>query len=173
MRAQLRPVLLAVAASAVAGILFASHALPSSRAIAVWIVLLAAVASAELFRAMRVAGEPSARAVLRFEEALRPRRPADRPPAELERMQRELVLGSAAEVWARHGLLPRLREAAAARLFMRHGIDLARDPDAAREVLGEDAWDLVQPHRPEPADVAAPGPSSATIEALLDRLESL
>ena len=173
MSASLRPGVLAVAAGAVAAGLFAAHALPSTRAISVGIVLLAAIAFGELFRAAKVADEPSARVTRRFEEALRPRRAEHARPDELERVEREIVLGATTDVWAGQRLLPRLRTAAAARLSMRHGIDLERNPDAARELLGEDAWELLRPDRPEPADSAAPGIPLEQVGALLDRLEAL
>jgi hypothetical protein len=168
-----RSVSLAVAAGAVAAILFAAHALPSTRAISVGIVLLAAIAFSELFRAVKVVGEPNARVTRRFEEALRPRTATRKRPDELERVEREIVVGATAGVWARHRLLPRLRSAAAARLSMRHGIDLERSPDAARDLLGDDAWELLRPDRLAPADATAPGIPLEQIEALLDRLESL
>ena len=169
----LRLATLAVAATAVAAILFAAGVLPSSRAISLGIVLLVAIAFVELFLAVRVADESGARATLLFEEALRPQQAAHRRPTELERMEREIVLGSAAAVWARHRLLPRLRTAATARLSARHGIDFDRNPRAARELLGEDAWEMLRPDLPEPADSTIPGIPREQIAALLTRLESV
>lgn len=171
MNGWLRPVSLVVVAGALSAVLYEAHALPSSRAISLGIVLLAAIAFTELFRAVRFADEPGARAARRFEEALRPRQVRHRRPAELERMEREIVVGAAAAVWARHRLLPRLRAAAAARLSVRHGIDLDRDPQAARDLLGEETWGLL--HLPKPADSAAPGISLQQVDTLLTRLESL
>lgn len=173
MNGSLRPFGLALAAAGLSAALFFAHALPSSRAISLAIVLLAAIVLTELFRAVRVADEPSARIALRFEEALRPRRVTHERPVELERMEREIVLGAAAAVWARHRLLPRLRAAAAARLSARHGIDLERRPQAARELLGEDAWELLRADRPEPVDSIAPGIPLEQISAVLTRLEAL
>lgn len=173
MRAFLRYVSLAVVAGAVAVVLFATNALPSTRAISVGIVLLAAIAFAELFRAAKVADEPSSLVARRFEQALRPRTVTYRRPAELERVEREIAIGASAEMWARQRLLPRLRTAAAARLSMRHGIDLDRRPQAARVLLGEDAWELVRPDRPEPDDSHSPGVTLQQVRAAVDRLEAL
>jgi hypothetical protein len=157
----------------VCAILFASHSVPSSRAIAVGIVLFAAIAFVELFRAARVADDPNARAALEFEHALFPQRAAQRRPVQLERVDRDIVLGAVTDVWARHGLFPRLRTVAAARLSARRGIDLARNPQAARDVLGEDMWELLHPDRPEAADRYAQSVTLEEVDAMLDRLESL
>jgi hypothetical protein len=59
-----------------------------------------------------------------------------------------------------------LRRVAAAVLAERHGVELDRDPDAARRVLGERAWALLH----------AEGESwveRADVERLTDRLERL
>jgi hypothetical protein len=88
-------------------------------------------------------------------------------PNELVRVERDLVLSvsNAGELHAR--LLPQLREVATARLAARH--DLAR----ARELLGEDAWELLREDRPAPDDRAAPGLPLRDIAALVDRVEAL
>lgn len=39
----------------------------------------------------------------------------------------------------------RLRDVAAHRLSARHDVDLRREPERARELLGPEAWDLVRP----------------------------
>jgi hypothetical protein len=169
----LRPIGLAVAATALSALLYAAQAWPSSRAIAVWIVLLAAVAFFELSRAAKGAEEPNALAALQFGTALFPRPAVERRPIQLDRVDRDVVLGAVAYVWARHGLLPRLRAVAAARLAARRGIDLSRNPQMARDLLGEDAWELVRPDRPEPADPYMQGVSVAEVDVVLERLESL
>jgi hypothetical protein len=56
---------------------------------------------------------------------------------------------------------------------MRHGIDLDRRPQAARALLGEDAWDLVRPDRPAPDDSHSPGVTLQQVRAAVDRLEAL
>lgn len=55
-------------------------------------------------------------------------------------------------------LRPRLRALAADRLALR-GIDLDEEPERARAVLGEDAWQWLRPDRPPAHDRRAPGPS--------------
>jgi hypothetical protein len=56
---------------------------------------------------------------------------------------------------------------------MRHGVELERQPDVARRLLGEQAWDLVRADRPPPADSLGPGLREEEIAAAVTRLESL
>jgi hypothetical protein len=88
-------------------------------------------------------------------------------------MERELELGIAGAGHAHHRLLPLLRSAAVARLSSRHGVELDRRPEAAEALLGEDAWELLRPDRPEPADRFAPGVPRERVAAMIERIESL
>ena len=88
-------------------------------------------------------------------------------------MDRELVLGSADADHAQRRLLPLLRSVAAARIAARHGFELERRPEAARELLGEDVWELLRPDRPEAEDRHGPGLPHKRIVAVIDRVESL
>jgi hypothetical protein len=151
-------------------ILLALRPLSTSRALAIWIVLVAGIALVLLVRHSRSGGRAQAR---RFEAALRGRPPAVTPPVELLRMERELALGIADATHAHRRFLPLLRAAAAARLESRHGIELDRRPDAARALLGEEAWELLRPDRPEPADRHGPGVPRGRVAALIERVESL
>ncbi|HVV24399.1 MAG TPA: hypothetical protein VHF06_33505 [Pseudonocardiaceae bacterium] len=63
----------------------------------------------------------------------------------------------------RRSLLTRL---CAAVLADRRGIDLHRDPEAARRVLGESAWALIDPQHDTPT-------GTEEIASLVDRLEQL
>jgi hypothetical protein len=158
-----------LAATAALVVLLAIRPLSTSRALAIWVVLVAAIALLLLVRHSR--GSRDARP--RFETALR-RQPAAPPePVELLRMERDLELGIAGAAHAHHRLLPILREAAAARLGAHHGIELERRPEAAQELLGEDAWELLRPDRPEPADRFAAGVPRARVAAVIERVESL
>jgi hypothetical protein len=115
----------------------------------------------------------------RLVAAVRPPRPPARSGGEeaeadvappLARMRRA-VHGGTRVAGDFHLLLrPALRSVAAGRL-RRRGIDLDRDPAAARAALGDDGYALVAPDRPAPEDRFGPGPSPAAVEALLDRLE--
>jgi hypothetical protein len=95
-----------------------------------------------------------------------------RPP-ELIRTEREITLGTASAGNLHRRLLPILRAAAAARLSAGHKIDLERRPDAARAVLGEDAWELLRPDRPEPHDRDDPGVPMSRLRDVVSTLEKL
>ena len=56
---------------------------------------------------------------------------------------------------------------------MRHGIELERRPDLARERLDEQTWDLLRPDRPEPPNRHAPGPRRSEIAAVIAHVENL
>jgi hypothetical protein len=70
-------------------------------------------------------------------------------------------------------LRPILREIAAHRLSMRFGVDLQREPDRARELIGVEAWDLVRPERPPPSDRLAPGPPASQLSKVVEQLEGI
>jgi hypothetical protein len=89
------------------------------------------------------------------------------------RTERELTLGMAGASHAHRRLPPILRAAAAVRLAANRSIDLQRDPRAARAALGDEAWELLRPDRPEPADRNAPGLPLARVESLVTTIEEL
>lgn len=94
------------------------------------------------------------------------------PPPERERLRSmvRLSLGTAGDAHSR--LRPLLTELADARLDTTYGTHIDSDPRAA-ERLGPQAWELVRPDRPQPADPLSPGPSQADLEAALGALERL
>jgi hypothetical protein len=108
--------------------------------------------------------------------AARPPAPRARPPSppvpsQLLRIER-IVRRSGESGLAAHTLLrPALSEIAEARLA-RRGVQLSRDHDEARRLLGREAWELVRPDRPPP-DRRAPGVAPRELEAVLDTLEAL
>jgi hypothetical protein len=62
---------------------------------------------------------------------------------------------------------PLLAGLVAERLRQRHGVDVARDPDRARSILGEDLWTLMSP----PARPTAPSPQElGRLVTLIERL---
>ena len=152
-------------------VLLAVRPLSTSRAFAIWTLLVAALALAALLRLSRGNGGP--RHERRFEAALQGRTEVTPKPVELLRMERELVLGIAEAAHAHRRLLPLLRTAAAARLASHHGIELERRPEAARDLLGEEVWELLRPDRPPPADRHGPGVPQERLVAVIERLESL
>lgn len=168
MRTALRLVGPLAGATVVLVVLLAVRPLPTTRVFAIWVVLLTAIALRELVRSFPRDGVRTPR----FEAALRSRAAPDPEPS-LPRMEREFQLALAFADYAHRTLIPLLRTAAAARLSMRYGIELERQPDAARRLLGEPTWDLVRPDRPPPTDGLGPGPREEEIATVVARLESL
>jgi hypothetical protein len=70
-------------------------------------------------------------------------------------------------------LRPILREIAAHRLSMRFGVDLDREHERARELIGGDAWELVRPERLPPSDRLAPGPPASHLIKVVEELERI
>ena len=136
--------------------------------VAAYLLALAAIALLTLARLARTEDEWE-RSTSELSRALAPRPRVRLRPAELIRTERDLTLStaSAAEVHAR--LLPQLRDVAAARLADRHDMGLAD----ARDLLGDEAWELLRPDRPIPSDRNAPGLPLRRIGTLLDAVERL
>lgn len=70
-------------------------------------------------------------------------------------------------------LRPILREIAAHRLWTRFGVDLDREHERARGLIGGDAWELVRPERPPPSDRLAPGPPVSHLSKVVEELERI
>jgi hypothetical protein len=103
-----------------------------------------------------------------------PRRPPEPPPlGQLDSVARALREARASSFELHDRLVPIARQIAAARLARNHGIDLDRQPRAARALLGEAAWPLVAAAGTEPASRLEPGASEAQLRALVDALEAL
>ncbi len=109
----------------------------------------------------------------RFEEALRSRRSDRSTPPELLRAERDvrLALGSAGRLHSR--FVPPLREIVSVRLLSRRGIELDRNPAAARAVIGDELWQLIRPDRPPPPDPRARGISERELHLVLDEVERI
>jgi hypothetical protein len=164
----LRP---ATAATIALVVLLALPRLSTSRAVGIWVVLVAALVLVMLIRHFRERERPARAA--RFEEALRGRRPPGSEAVELLRIERDLLLGIADADHAHRRLLPLLRAAAAAHLSARHGLELERRPEEARALLGDDVWDLLRPDRPAPENRRGPGVPRERVAAVIERVESL
>ena len=99
------------------------------------------------------------------------RKPRRRSPAvlpELDRLVRELSLGTQSAFDFHVRLRPVLREIAEARLAAR-----GRRLDDAERLLGPEAWELVRPDRPLPADRHGPGADPAAVRRFVDALEKI
>jgi hypothetical protein len=91
-------------------------------------------------------------------------------PNQLRRIERIVERAGESGLAAHTQLRPLLIEIAEARLG-RRGLRLG--DDRARALLGRDAWELVRPDRPEPADDRAARVAAGELERVLDRLEAL
>ena len=168
MKTALRLVPLLAGAVLVLVVLLPIHVLTTGRVFAIWVVLLTAIALRELILSF-----PPDNAKSAFEAALRSRATPAPSASGYADVERDLELSLAFADHAHRRLVPLLRSAAAARLSLRHGIELERQPDVARRLLGEQAWDLVRPDRPAPTNALAPGPPQVEVTAVVARLESL
>jgi hypothetical protein len=108
----------------------------------------------------------------RFEGLLaRETRPGE-PIGQLETIVRTLSGAEWIQAELHYRLRPLVREIAAARLSRRHGVDLDRQPERARALIGEGrVWELVRPEREPPEERHARGWSRAELEELIDELE--
>jgi hypothetical protein len=156
---------------ATAGLVVAVALLPGHReqALDAYLLALGAIALAVLVAATR-----------RLEadlEPLVPTRPAEREaPAgipELDRIDRVLVLAAASGFDVHYRVRPLLRPLAVDRLA-RRGIDLDRQPDTARALLGDQLWELVRPERRiSDEERMGRGLSTAELARLVDAVEAV
>jgi hypothetical protein len=159
-------------ATALLVVLLAFGPISTERLLSIYVLVVAAIALAGLVRLAQPERSEDAPAS-EFERALRARTEEPKRPPELVRTERELTLGMSTAGHAHHRLLPLLRASADARLLARHGVDPARRPAAARELLGDEAWELLRPDRPAPEDRHGPGLRFARIAAVVERIEAL
>lgn len=92
--------------------------------------------------------------------------------AELERIDRLVVLGSATAFDLHYRLRPLLRQLTRERLRAAHGVDLDALPAAAQRHLGAALWELVRPDR-EPGNKRAAGIPLPELTAVVEELEAL
>jgi hypothetical protein len=145
---------------------------PSRRSLFVGIyeLVLAAIAVGSLVGSFRTF-EPEAWMRSAFErEPEKPEEP--QPIAELDRIDRLVVLGAANEFDLHYRLRPLLREIAAQRLYGLRGVDLDRDPERAKPLLGDELWAVVLPDR-KLGRRAGPGLPAAELARHVARLEQL
>lgn len=136
----------------------------------VYILVVGGLALLEVVIATREAYPRAGRSALA--EALDRQPPGSLRPPELERLERELTLGSSTAFDLHFRLRPTLREIADERLAAR-GLQLDRGGPAVEEALGEELWGIVRPDREPPFKRFAPGISPAEAARVVDRLEAL
>jgi hypothetical protein len=159
---------LAVATVALA-VLLGARPISRETILAGYAIVVAAIGMAAVTRALRESRFDNPSPFVR--QLTRERIPPTRPN-ELIRVERDLLLGTENAGHFHARLLPLLRGAAAARLS-RHGVDLARQPEAARRLLGDEVWGFVRYDREVPDDPYAAGPSVREVRRLVERIEAL
>ena len=86
---------------------------------------------------------------------------------------RELELSTYNALHFHSRLRPLLRDIAAHRLRAHYGVELDAEAGRARELVGKEAWEVVRPDRPPPADRMAAGPTLTELGVVVDELEVL
>ena len=145
---------------------------PSKRSLFVGIyeLLLAAIALGALVGSFR-AFEPQLGMRSPFERA--PDKPEEpQPIPELDRIGRLVVLGGANEFDLHYRLRPLLRQISAERLQDHYGVDLDREPERAKALLGDGLWEVVRPDR-QVGRRRGPGLPPAELAGHVARLEEL
>lgn len=152
-----------------AGLAVVLTPVPWALAVRAWMVALGMVIATVLIGTV-LASHP--RLVV---PAVRLRRPAavtvGRPPG-LEEIERAIDFGSWNRSDLQHRLRPILVEVAEHRLGSRRGIDLQRQPEGARAVLGEDLWSLLSADGPE-ASGRGPGVPVRVLRSAIEALEAI
>lgn len=152
-----------------AGVLFLA---PVDTALTVKIYLLV-VGALALLTLVAATAHAAGSTPSQFERALvRSRRRAVRPD-DLERLERQVALAQENAFDFHSRLRPALIDATAAALWRRHGVDLAAQPDRARELLPPDVWEVVRPDAERPTDRHAAGPSLRRIDAVVTGIERM
>jgi hypothetical protein len=124
------------------------------------------------WRVLRRAATVTASSPERFEDVLR-QPPANRfEIADLRAVETDIRMAISSAFGVEVRLKPVLRELARWRLQRNRGIDMDREPDAARAVLGEPLWRLTQVADATP-EFRAPGLPFADVRVAVDRLEQI
>lgn len=105
--------------------------------------------------------------------ARRSRRAERLAPRQLEKIERLVMFSRSRAFDAEWRLIPFLRSLADERLEARHGFDLTGDPEVLRNVLGDEAWELLRPTREQPSDRMAAGLTLESLEAAVSAIEEI
>lgn len=142
----------------------------AERAVHVWLLVVLGLALLTFMGVVRSAypSTPSP-----FAASLRQPRVAVERPGALVRLEREVSMAGSSAFDVHYRLRPALVELAAGLLSSRRGIDLEREPDRARAVLADDAWELVRPDRPQPAQRLGAGIDAADLARVVSALEQV
>jgi hypothetical protein len=170
-----RPLVSALILAAVLGgvlaVLAAVVSVPRARLLDGYVLVVGGLLLLALVRATHEATSDRSTSV--FELALRRRRPGTQRPTELERLEREVVLGTGNAFDLHARLRPLLRDIAGHRLESRRGLALDAGTPEVRRLLGNDLWSLLRPDREPPDDRSAPGLELDALRAHVDTLEAI
>jgi hypothetical protein len=136
----------------------------------VYLLAMGGVLLLALVRTTRAHAPPGGASTFDSALATMRRRPPDSGASVLAR---DLDLSTLTAFHLHVRLRPLLREIAAHRLRAHYGVDLDLEPGRARELVGAQAWELVRPSRPPPADRLAPGPSVSYLREVVTELERI
>ncbi len=101
-----------------------------------------------------------------------PERAPDAPPPRLAGWQRAMEHGTGSVGGWHFRLRPALRDLADG-VLDRNGVRLDRDPELARELLGDRVWGRLRPDVPDPNDRWAAGLAAEELEQIVRRIEEL
>lgn len=109
--------------------------------------------------------------------AIPPRRKGIKPPpnwpADLYQMQDRISLATVSEFDYQTRLRSLLRDVAAQRLAARWNVDLVRQPDRAKNRLGEELWNAIGGTCDDAGRRDVRGPSLARLRVLIEELERI
>jgi hypothetical protein len=138
----------------------------------IFVIVVGALVIRLLVQAVRVA--TSAPGPFPFDEALHQARGQEILPArEPDRIAFEVRSATHRALELHHRFRRRLRRLAADRLAAEHGVDLDADRDAARSLLGAEAWDLLRPDHVPPEDRFGPGMPVEDVTKIVTAVEDL
>ena len=129
-----------------------------------------------LASALALAAALAAAAALQLRPARRqqppPRGRDNEMPLRLRQIADDLRDSERSEFWVDRALRPLLVPIVAARLG-RRGIDMARAPRRAQELLGDRLWEIVRPDHPTAVSRVGGGLASNELREVIERMEQL
>ena len=138
----------------------------------IFVIVVGALVIRLLVQVVRVA--TSAPGPFPFDEALQQPPEEEIPRArEPDRIAFEVGAATHRALELHHAFRRRLRRLAADRLAAEHGVDLDADRDAARSLLGAQAWDLLRPDHVAPEDRFGPGMPVEDVTTIVTAVEDL
>ena len=138
----------------------------------IFVIIVGALVIRLLVQAVQVA--TSAPGPFPFDQALhQPLEPEIPRAREPDRIAFEVGAATHRALELHHAFRRRLRRLAADRLAAEHGVDLDADRDAARSLLGAEAWDLLRPDHEPPEDRFGPGMPVEDVTKIVTAVEDL